>query len=54
VSQQLHTLMMTLMRFKNSSTNEGDTLSRVVATSCTPPSCSNKGGADAGLWHTDL
>ncbi len=34
------TLMMPPMRFNSSSTSEGETFSRVVATRSTPPSCS--------------
>jgi hypothetical protein len=50
------TLMILPIRFRNSSTKEGDTLSRVVATSWTPPSYKT---ARAGqrtsllLWATE-
>lgn len=46
--------MMMLMRLRNSSTNEGDTLSRVVATSCTPPSCTTTQRCVSGDAHCRL
>ncbi len=48
------TLMMPPMRLSSSSTSEGETFSRVVATRSTPPSCHDTSpisGHASRRWH---